>query len=94
MSSELPTSVLSLLFTQKSVQFTQLSCQNFSKPINILEVFTVKLYVTLNLKLKHKASLVRRLLEDIDFTASLCLRIKPMQSLGVGHGIIAGQAID
>lgn len=92
MSNELPSSVLSLLFAQKSVQLS--SCRNFSSTINILHVFIVKLYVTLNLKLKHKASLAGRLLEDIDFTAYLYLRIKPMQNLAVGWGIVAGQAID
>lgn len=59
----------SLLFAQESIQFTKLSCQNFSKDTGIPHVLTIKLYVTLNLKLKREASLARRLLEGIDFAA-------------------------
>lgn len=70
MSNEVPGFLQSLLFAQESIQFTKLNCQNFSKGIDILHVFTIKLYVTLNLKLERKASLARRL-EDIDFTAFL-----------------------
>lgn len=49
--------------------------------------------MTLNLKLKCKASLVRRLLEDIDFTAFLYLCIK-MYYKALVNGIIAGQTLD
>lgn len=71
----------------------KLNCQNFSKGIDIFHVFTVKLYVTLNLKLKCKASLARRLLEDIDFTAFLYICIKTYYKVLV-RGIIAGQTLD
>lgn len=48
--------------------------------------------MTLNLKLKHKASLARRLLEDIDFTAFLYLCMKTYYKVLV-RGIIAGQTL-
>lgn len=46
-----------------------------------------------NLKLKCKASLARRLLEDIDFTAFLYLCIKTFNNVLI-RGIIAGQTLD
>lgn len=69
MSSEAPGFLQSLLFAQESTQFSKLSCQNFSKGTDVPHVFTIKLHVTLHLKLKREASLARRLLEDIDFAA-------------------------
>lgn len=55
-------------------------------------MFSQSNYVTLNLKLKHKASLARRLLEDTDFTAFLYLCIKMYYEVLV-RDIIAGQSL-
>lgn len=77
MSSETPGFLQRLLFAQESPQFSKLSCQNLSKGTDLPHVFTIKLHVTLHLKLKREASLARRLLEDIDFAAFFwCLCIK------------------